>query len=100
MGDRYDDPRLLSLVGPYEWRKHEHVRVIGGPEDGQTGTILNIGDSFLQVTCDIDGEIWRVAREFCEPVHHRTRRREAISMAAYVETVAQMLVTSSEYPEA
>ena len=100
MAARCEDHRLLSLVGPYEWIPHEHVRVIGGAHKGHTGTVINIGDCYMHVKCNGDGQLRRCARKFCEPEHHLTRRREAIPMAAYVESVARVLVASSEQPDA
>ena len=98
MAERSDDPRLLSLVGPYEWSQRDRVHVIGGRHEGAVGTIVNVGDTMLMIRHDIGGDLHCSGRRFCEPTDHLIRHREAISLASYVETVASLLVTSSEYP--
>ena len=100
MEEHSDDPRLLSLAGSFEWTRGDHVRILGGRHAGSSGTIVNIGDARLLIRHDSDGGRYESGRQFCEPSRQLVLRREAVSLAAYVETVASLLVSSSEHPEA
>ena len=100
MEEHSDDPRLLSLAGPFDWTQGDHVRILGGWHAGASGTVVNIGDARLLICHDSDGERYESGRQFCELTRQMVLRREAVALASYVETVASLLVSSSEHPDA